>query len=143
MDYCSVDDLLGQVPREKLIDLSNDAEPETDASGDPVLNLSTINLAIANAGSEIEGYISTRYPVPLSSVPPIIKKLAVDIAVYNLFSRKWAVDEDDNLARRYKNAVVLLQRIAEGKVLLGVSENNILYSAPIKSFGSRFRQEYD
>lgn len=143
MDYCSVEDLLGQVPREKLVDLSNDVEPVTDANGDPVLNMLTIDLAIANAGSEIEGYISARYPVPLSSVPPIIRKLAVDIAVYNLFSRKWSVEEDNNLARRYKNAVALLQRIAEGKVLLGVSENNILYSAPAKSFGSRFRQEYD
>ncbi|GAB6170779.1 DUF1320 domain-containing protein [Paradesulfitobacterium aromaticivorans] len=141
--YCSLEDLLGQVNREKLIELSNDDEPVLDNAGNPTFNTDNINLAISNASSEVDGYASVRYQVPFATVPPVIKKLAADIAVYNLFSRHWTGDEEENIIRRYKNAIALLQRIAEGKVLLGVGENNIFYSAPSKAFGSRFRQEYD
>lgn len=141
--YCSLDDILGQIPKEKLIDLSNDNEPVTDGEGNPTFNMDNIQLAIDNAGSEIDGYASARYPVPFSPVPQVIRKLAVDIAIYNLFSRKWTAEEDDNIVRRYKNAIRLLERIASGQVSLSAGESSIMFSAPPKVFGSRFRQEYD
>ncbi|GAB6173283.1 MAG: DUF1320 domain-containing protein [Desulfitobacteriaceae bacterium] len=141
--YCSLDDLLGQIPKEKLIELSNDDTYVTTDTGEPTYNMTNIDSAINNASSEIDGYASTRYTVPFVNIPPVIKKLAVDIAVYNLFSRKWTSDEEDNIVRRYKNAIRLLERIAEGKVVLGAGESTILYKAPNKAFGDRFRSEYD
>ncbi|WP_156272346.1 gp436 family protein [Neomoorella glycerini] len=142
--YCELADILAQVDRRKLIDLSNDdGEPVLDENGNPTINTANVNKAIEAAGSEIDSYASVRYQVPFSPVPPVIKKLAVDIAVYNLFSRKWTGEEEDNIILRYKNAVKLLEKIAEGKVQIGISENSLFYSAPAKVFGDTFRKEYD
>lgn len=142
--YCELADILAQVDRQKLIDLSNDDnEPVLDGSGNPTINTANVDKAIEAAGSEIDSYASVRHQVPFLPVPPIIKKLAVDIAIYNLFSRKWTGEEEDNIILRYKNAVKLLEKIAEGKVQIGASESTLFYSSPPKVFGDTFREEYD
>jgi phage gp36-like protein len=142
--YCSLDDLLGQVDKQKLIDLSNDnEEPVVDEDENPIINLENVQRAIDNAASEIDSYASVRNKVPFNPVPPIIRKLAVDIALYNLFSRKWTGDEEDNIIRRYKNAVKMLEKIAEGTIMLGVPEEKIHFHSPGKIFGDKFRQQYD
>jgi len=142
--YCSIGDILGQIDKAKLIDLSNDdTYPMEDGEGNPVVNTENVEKAIEAAASEIDSYASVRHKVPFSPVPPIITKLAVDIAIYNLFSRKYTGVEEDNIIRRYKNAVKVLERMAEGKVMIGASEETIFHSSPQKAFGDQFRKEYD
>lgn len=142
--YCTLNDILAQIEKLKLIDLSNDdTEPLLGENGEPTINTPNIDKAISSATGEIDSYVSVRHRVPLSPVPAVINKLAVDIAIYNLFSRKYTGEEEDNIVRRYKNAVKLLEKIAEGKVQLGVSESSIFYSSPGKVFGDAFRKEYD
>lgn len=145
--YCTLDDLLAQVSREKLIQLSNDDEkPVTDAQGIPIINTANVNKAIENAQAEIDSYASARRPVPLNPAPLIITKIAVDIALYNLFSRHWTGEDEDNIATRYKNAVKWLEKYAKGEVLPDTSqpaEGKVAYQAPAKIFGDKFRQEYD
>ncbi len=73
--------------------------------------------SIDDADAEIDGYLSKRYPTPLSSVPSIINKLSKDIAVYNAFSRS-GIDEKTrelNYLSRYKNAIKYLENVASGK----------------------------
>lgn len=73
--------------------------------------------SINDADAEIDGYLSKRYPTPLSSVPGVINKLSKDIAIYNVFSRS-GIDEktrEQNYLSRYRNAVKYLENIASGR----------------------------
>lgn len=92
-----------------------------------------IGDAITDAGSEIDGYLAKRYPLPLSSVPKALNKFAKDIAVYNAYSRI-GIDETErekNILTRYKAAVRFLELLAEGKVDIG-------FTSPAKAASSGF-----
>lgn len=142
--YCDVNDILAQIDRQKLIEISNDdLSPVTDANGDPDVNTGNVEKAIADAGAEIDSYASVRYKVPFNPAPALIKKLAADIAIYNLFSRKWTGEEENIIVTRYKDAVKLLDKISQGAVQIGVTESKVLYQAPAKVFGDSFRNSYD
>ncbi len=109
-----MEDLLGKVSEGVLIEC-------TDDEGTGQVDADKVNQAIEDATSEINGYCMARYEVPFNPVPPFIKKLAADIAIYNLFSRR-GYDEDSadrSILDRYKNAVRVLENIAKGVITLG------------------------
>lgn len=112
--YCTVEDLQKQVSIEVLVMLTDD-----EATGE--LQQETAEKAIEDAGNEVDAWCRSRYPTPFQSVPGIINKITVDIALYNLFSRKGFDEEsaDKSIVYRYKNAVKLLENIAKGLVTLG------------------------
>jgi len=85
-----------------------------------------IEAAIADADGEIDGYLTKRYPVPLSPVPKVISKMSKDIAVYNIFSRV-GIDEssaEKNFLNRYNSAIKFLTLVAEGKVSIGAEADD-------------------
>lgn len=82
------------------------------------IDTSVTDRAIADADAEINGYCAERYTVPFSPVPTIIRKYSVDIAIYNLFSRRHGPDEVRE--KRYDDAVVFLLAVSKGNVTLGV-----------------------
>lgn len=62
----------------------------------------------------------------LQKTPQVINKFAKDIALYNMVSRK-GVDENDRektYLTRYNAAIAFLTKVAEGRISIGVSENN-------------------
>lgn len=114
MAYCIVDDLLGQVPAETLLRLTDDEETG-------IVNQQRVNEAIENAEAEIDAYAQARLPVPFNPVPKVIRKLAIDIALYNLFSRR-GIEEgssDEIVISRYKDAIKFLENLAKGLVSIG------------------------
>lgn len=111
MAYCTEADIINQLPEERLIELADD-------DGDGIADIGVVDKAIADADAEIDTYLSSRYTVPLSPAPAIINKICVDIAVWNLFSRRQVAD--DVAKERYRAAVDLLKLIAKGDVSLGV-----------------------
>lgn len=78
-----------------------------------------VDEAITDAGAIIDGYCQKIYTVPLSPVPELIKKYAVDIAIYNLYSRRSHSDVPKNRYDRYHDAIAYLKLVTEGKVALG------------------------
>ena len=89
---------------------------DTDGSGevDPAL----IVRALADADAEINAALASRYQLPLPSVPPMLTRIACDLARFNLYT-----DEvSDVVAMRYKRAVAMLADIASGKLSLGLPE---------------------
>jgi len=110
MAYCTLDDLKEKVSEDVLIELTDD-----DEAG--VIDTSRTDRAMADAESEIDSYCAARYRVPLSPVPGIVRKISVDIAIYNLFQRRIGATEERQ--RDYKNAVAFLQNVASGKATLG------------------------
>jgi len=111
--YCALDDLKKLIPEEALIAL-------TDDEGLGSVNQPRIDEAVKQADAEIDSYCGGRYAVPFTTVPEIIKKLSVDIAIYNLYSRR--VEEiPETRAERYKNAIRQLEGITKGGISLGVA----------------------
>jgi phage gp36-like protein len=115
--YSTFDDIKKLIPEETIIQLTDDENLGS-------VNQSRIDEAIAQADSEIDSYCGGRYTVPLGGtapgeiVPDIVKKISVDIAIYNLYSRRVEVIPETR-AERYKNAVRQLEGIAKGTVSIG------------------------
>ncbi len=83
--------------------------------------------AVEDADAEINGYLSKRYSTPLNPVPKILNKFSVDIAIYNLVSRR-GIDESDRektVLTRYQAAIKFLLAVAEGKIGLGIPEESV------------------
>jgi len=74
--------------------------------------------ALERSSSLIDGYCGRRCEVPFVTVPPFVKALDSDVAVYNLFSRR--ENMPDNRQKAYDNAVKTLRDISEGRITLGV-----------------------
>jgi phage gp36-like protein len=133
MAYITMEDLEMRLPAERLVAL-------TDDDGIGTINQPIIDHAISTASSEIDGYIGTRYKVPLAAAHPIITKLCEEITIYYLHLRLDRVSDD--LQRAYDNAVRLLRDISRGMVSLGVESEpeatghkRVYVSAPDRMFG--------
>jgi phage gp36-like protein len=77
MSYATVTELITRFGEAELIQL-------TDRDGGGAINQAVVAAALTDADALINGYVSARYTVPLSPVPPVITKIAADIARYTL-----------------------------------------------------------
>jgi phage gp36-like protein len=114
MAYSTQPDLVEQLSEAELIQLSDDA-------GIGIINAAVVIRAIADADEEINGYIGSRMAVPLTTVPGIIRKMSVEIAIYNLYARRQD-SVPETRKDRYRNAVAFLVKVGEGKLSLGASD---------------------
>lgn len=80
----------------------------------------SVNKALADAQSEIDGYLSGVESLPLTNPPALLTRLAVDIALYQGSSSTAQTDEKRT---RYEDAVSYLRRVAEGRIKLAKPEN--------------------
>jgi len=113
MPYSTIDDVRELLPEAEIVRL-------TDDEGLGVAGVSRVSEAIAQADSEIDGYCGGRYSVPVQPVPDLLKKLSVDMAIYNLYSRAVLVMPGAR-AERYRNAVRQLEGISRGLVFPGAA----------------------
>jgi phage gp36-like protein len=108
MAYCSEDDLLKMIPQEDLADL-------TVESGEVPDSLIIIE-AISKAGAEIDSYLGVKYVVPLTTPPAQVKALAVDLAIYHLYSRRSIVPPV--WQQRHEAAVAILKQVVAGQMVI-------------------------
>jgi phage gp36-like protein len=108
MGYCSQNDILKMISQEEMAELTAEAGDLPDTQ--------VVEEAIAEADSEIEAYIGSRYMVPLSPVPPRIKALSVDMAIYHLYSRRSVIPPVRR--EKYEAAVAFLKEVASGLAVL-------------------------
>lgn len=115
MPYSTLTDIQDIIKEQFLIQLTDD---ENTGSVDTAKT----DKAIADADELIDGYLRGRYTLPLSPVPGLIRKLSVDIAIFNLYSRRPEGDSTPELITdRFKSAVDTLKQIQKGVVSLGVA----------------------
>ena len=112
MTYCTQTDLEEQISQNELIELSDDA-------GAGVVDDSVVTRAIADADGEIDSYCASRYTVPFLPVPVMVRKLSVDIAIYNLHTRRAVLKVPEVRQKRYENAVRFLRDVSRGLISLG------------------------
>ncbi|GAB6100432.1 hypothetical protein JCM16358_23110 [Halanaerocella petrolearia] len=115
--YCTLDDLLERYSEETIIDITTDGGLD-----DTQINSTKVDGIIEDTTALINSYVQKRYDVPLSPVPKVINKIAVDIVVYELFSDRGIDEESEqDIIRKHKNAMRLLEKIAKGQVTIGAS----------------------
>jgi phage gp36-like protein len=112
MAYSTQTDLEEQISQAELIELTDDA-------GSGSVDASAVARAIADADAEIDSYCGGRYTLPFLPVPVMIRKLSVDIAVYNVFSRRALLKIPDERQKRYDNAIRFLRDMSKGLISLG------------------------
>jgi len=134
MAYCTQEDITEQLPTADLVAL-------TDDEGFGEVNASRVSRAINDAEALIDAHCQARYPLPLDPVPSIIRRICVDLAIYNLFSRR--VDDDLPKVResRKADAMRFLEKVASGGILLGAvtpepsaNAQAAIVSAPERNF---------
>ena len=109
--YSSQSDIERLIPPDTIYQLTNDGV----AGG---TDTDVLEESIRQADAEIDSYCGTFLTVPFVVVPDIIKKISVDIAIYNLYSRK--VEEIPPARNdRYKNAIRQLEGISKGTISIG------------------------
>lgn len=110
--YCSYEDLIQQVRAEVLEKLAGDETGE--------IQMDIIHNGIQTAQSEIDAYCRKQFKVPFSPVPEMIRKIAIDIAIYNIASGRgfnFGSESNDRIIYvRYEKAIAFLEKVAAGKV---------------------------
>lgn len=77
-----------------------------------------IDRALGDTTALIDGYLQTRYTLPLSPVPAVLKRIATDCVRYYLMDQR-ATDE---VRRRFDAQVRLLAAMQRGDFSLGADE---------------------
>lgn len=125
MSYATQADLEARYGAEEVLQLA-------DRNGDGLADTGVIEQALADAGAEIDGYLGSRYQLPLANAPQVINVYACDIARYRLYASA-ATEEVRN---RYQDALKFLKLAAEGKVMIGPAANG---AAPLSAGGAEMQ----
>lgn len=79
--------------------------------------------AEAHAAAVIDGYLASRYTLPLvEPVPELVKAWAADLVRYNL----WDERSPEEVRRRHETALEQLKLLAQGKISLPPNSDSTL-----------------
>lgn len=109
MPYATATDMLLRFTEREMMRLTDIEEPVTNAVVAAVLE-----RALGDASAEIDGYITSRYQLPLADPPELLRVMCCDIARYRL----QATSADDQAKEAYKAAIAYLTKVAEGRINL-------------------------
>lgn len=92
--------------------------PAEVAQRESMLPAGGVDVILSKASEFVDGYIATRYSLPLTNVPPNLVIMTAYVARYNLLGE--AVTE--RARNDYKDAITWLTGVMTGKVLLQAVE---------------------
>ena len=114
MSYATVADIKKWLDDDELIQLTDDGDLG-------VIDYAVIETAISYADTVIDGYVGTRYSLPLTPSPAILASFGADIAICALYDRR-PTGRPEQWQERCKNADKFLNMIATGKISLGAGD---------------------
>tara|TARA_B100002049_G_scaffold217445_1_gene183959 strand:+ start:2678 stop:3106 length:429 start_codon:yes stop_codon:yes gene_type:complete len=136
MAYATITAMQQRFGEQDLIYLSARDDAPADA-----INIPVIEQAITDASDMIDGYLASRYELPLANVPNLLEQLCCDIARYKLGTN----DAPEHVETRYKDAIKFLTSVAKGELSIGVDalgqDAQVQNTAQIESAGSVFARE--
>jgi phage gp36-like protein len=106
--------MIERYPNRDLVQLTNEDPAATTVAAE------ALERALADASAEIDSYLEGRFRLPLGDPPAVLRRLAVEIAMYRLQALRPLGDVKDARAR-YDDAIAMLRRIARGEISLGLS----------------------
>lgn len=94
----------------------------TDDSKTGSIVTARVTTAITVAGQEIDAYVRKHYSVPIDDpIPPLVEKLATDLAVYYLFRRRLAeLGIPDSVQELRDGAIKQLEAVNAARLDLGL-----------------------
>lgn len=113
--YAQASDMVARFGTVRLVELTDTGEVRTGE-----INSAVLAQALADADAEINGYLQSRYTLPLTTVPQVLNKLACDIALYVLMKERPIQAVKD----RYDAARSWLRDVAKGLFGLGLDSDN-------------------
>lgn len=115
--YIQAQDLTDVMDEITLRQLSMDNSRATE------VNQAVIAKACEYATETVDGYLRSRYLLPLNDVPTLVRNICLQLARYWLYSRRpEGKGFPDNVKETYSQALKDLERIADGKLHLGLTE---------------------
>jgi len=115
--YIQAQDLTDVMDEVTLRQLSTDNSRATEA------NQAVIAKACEYATETVDGYLRSRYQLPLNQVPTLVRNICLQLARYWLYSRRPdGKGFPDNVKETHSQALKDLERIASGKLHLGLTE---------------------
>jgi phage gp36-like protein len=113
MAYATRQDLVDRFGATELIQLTDRVNRPASTVDDTV-----VGRAIADAEALIDGYLAKRYALPLAEIPPILTRMACDIARFFLHGK--AAEKDGPVDRANTAAISWLRDVSRGVVELEV-----------------------
>lgn len=110
--YATVKDFVLRIGEFQAIQL-------TDRDREGVVNESVLTIALSDSTSQIDGYLSARYRLPLPTIPQNLTRICCDLTRYRLASMS-EVTITDEIITRYKLSLKELEDLAAGKISLGI-----------------------
>ena len=104
--YCTITDIIGDLTEIITAQLSN------DDSTSKTVDESILTQYISDASDLIDGYLRSRYPLPLISEYAIIKKVCIDLVKYELYKRRNRMN--DFIQKVQDTAISTLDKIQKG-----------------------------
>ncbi len=139
--YVTAAAMIRKFGEREIIQLTDNEAPYQE-----VINYDKLNAAIEEANSEIDGWLQSRYTLPLQDIPPSLVNIACHIARYHACTQ--AITENDPIKIRYDDACKKLKSISKGEMGLGgapageskpteSSSNNVILVVGRRDFGGR------
>lgn len=100
---------VGEIDTSELTDRDNTGE----------INYEILEVALADSSSQIDGYLTARYRLPLPTPSPNLTRLCCDLARYRLASMSKTTITDE-IIERYKLSLKELENISRGVIALDV-----------------------
>lgn len=122
MPYATLSDLIERAGEAEIRQIA-------DRDRDGAIDADVIESALINADNLVNGYVATKYDMPLPSVPDLVRSWAVSIARYFLHHN----GAPEHVVRDYDNALAALKDVVAGKATLSVAPGEI---APAPSSGT-------
>ncbi len=112
MTYSSLQQLTNRYGDAMLVSLTDRAAVSTG-----LVDTSIVDQALADTDATVDGYLASRYTLPLVTVPPLIADLATSIAIWKLHT----FAPDDKIKADFTSAMATLAAIAAGTVRIPVA----------------------
>ncbi len=103
MVYAQPSDMIARYPNRDLVQLTNEDPTQS------IVNQTVLQQALADASAEIDGYLESRFTLPLTDPPAVLARLTCDIAMYRLQALRPLHDLEE-ARRRYDDALAVLVR---------------------------------
>ncbi len=111
MPYATLADL---IERASFAEIRQIADHDRDGA----IDADVIEAALIDADNLVNGYVATKYAVPLASVPDLVRTWSVSIARYVLHRN----GAPEHVATDYKDAIAALKDVARGNIVLPVQD---------------------
>lgn len=141
MDYCTPDDVAAVIPRQTLIELTQDGVSMAIGQALPELvNEAVVSEAIRYAVELIDAHLRERYTLTLTQVPTVLKDFALNLVCHALYRRRPEGDLPEAVKESYCATEKTLVALRDGKLTLGIQATQRDMPEPGECVRSRERQ---